>query len=87
MRKSVDVPVVHFKNPRTKKTMCGHDYTIPGRTYSNITSSLGDVTCNGCKTAINNSKWIKEMIRKRNNALKNPQKVVGAIIEEMMRSS
>ena len=81
------VPIVHFKNPRTKKTLCGHDCTIPERTYSNVTSDLDEVTCKVCLNTVDHSKWIKEMIDKKNNAPKNPQDVVDGIIEEMMKSS
>lgn len=80
------VPIVHFKNPTTKKTMCGHNCTIR-RAYSNVTSNLDEVTCNACLNTIDCSKWIKEMIDKKNNAPKNPQDVVDGIIEEMMKSS
>lgn len=56
---------MHYKNPRNpKRTICGHDATIPGRTYSNVTSKLDSVTCSACRNAIKNSKRFKEMINK-----------------------
>lgn len=49
--------VVHFKNPkRNNRTICGHDYTIPGRTYANITTRVNDVTCKACLNRINERK-------------------------------
>jgi hypothetical protein len=56
---------VHYKNPkRPKRTICGHDSTILGRTYSNVTVRLDKVSCRGCLNAIRGNKLIKEMIKK-----------------------
>lgn len=81
------VPIVHFKNPRTKKTLCGHNYSISGRTYSSVTSNLDEVTCKACLNTVGCSKWIKEMIDKKKKVPKSPQDAVDGIIEEMMKSS
>ncbi len=53
---------IHFKNPRRlKRTMCGHDCTISGRTYSNITNRLHKVDCKACLKAIMNNKLTREI--------------------------
>jgi hypothetical protein len=57
--------VIHYKNPRKhKRTICGHDSSINGRTYSNVTSRLDMVNCQACLNAIRGNKLIREMIKK-----------------------
>ena len=85
--RSLKVPRVHFKNPRTGKTLCGHIYTIPGRSYSNVTSNLDDVSCPGCKNSIKASKWIKKMISEKNKVHESPREVVDRIMDEVAKSS
>ena len=52
---------IHYKNPRRPKmTICGHDCTISGRTYSNITNKLYQVNCKACLNAIRNNKLMIE---------------------------
>ncbi len=61
--------VVHFKNSRTKKTICGHNYEIPGRTYSNITCEADNVTCKACKNAMKKCRWLKEIVDNKNKSI------------------
>lgn len=58
-------PVIHFKNHRTEKTLCGHSYKIPGRSYSRVTSDVDGVTCSGCQNTISISRWIKKMVSEK----------------------
>lgn len=52
----VKEPIIHFKNPnRNNMTKCGHDYTISGRTYSNVTTDINNVTCGTCISNINHT--------------------------------
>jgi hypothetical protein len=54
----------HYKNPhKPGHTICGHDYTIPGRTFSHVTEVAKDVTCAGCKNAVK----IRERKKEKNN--------------------
>lgn len=51
----------HYRNPRRPKmTICGHDCTISGRTYSNVTNRLNNVNCQGCLNAIMSNKLMRE---------------------------
>lgn len=65
----IKLPVVHFKNVRTCKTLCGKSYDIPKR---KVTRSLNRVTCRGCLHNVKNLKWIKDMIEYRNRTSKSP---------------
>ncbi len=51
--------VVHFKNCRTGRTICGRNYDMPKR---DITIYLGEVTCKACLRSIKDRRWIEEMI-------------------------
>ena len=60
------IPIVHFRNDRTGKTLCGHSYKLHRKGYSKVTLKLDNVTCKGCLGSIMKSKWIKKMIDKEN---------------------
>jgi hypothetical protein len=82
--RSSKLPVVHFKNARTCRTLCGKNYNIPKR---KVTRRLGNVTCCGCLHNIKNLKWIKNMITRRNRTSKSPQEIIDAILSEVAKSS
>lgn len=86
--KLVKKVIVHYKNPRKKnRTMCGHDYTVPGRTYSNITSNIDDVTCVAC-LAVKKRKWFKKMVEERMSKMaKSPKKIVEEIVTDVTKSN
>ncbi len=53
--------IIHYTNPnKPDHTICGHDSTILGRTYSNITTDIKDVTCSACQNAIKLRKYISK---------------------------
>ena len=53
---------IHYKNPRRpKRTICGHDCTTSGRTYSNVTKRLYKVNCQACLNAIRNNKSMRKI--------------------------
>jgi hypothetical protein len=80
----IKLPVVHFKNVRTCRTLCGKNYNIPKR---KATNRLGNVTCSGCLHNIRSLKWIKKMIARRNRTSKSPQEIIDAILSEVAKSS
>jgi hypothetical protein len=80
----VRLPVTHFKNVRTYKTICGKPYKIPKR---KVTSRLNMVTCKGCLNSIRSLKWVKEMIARRNRTSKSPQEIIDAILNEVEKSN
>ena len=80
----VRLQVVHFKNSRTDRTLCGRNYTIPKR---KVTYRLSNVTCKGCLHNIGRLKWIKEMIMRRNRTHKSPQEIIDDILTEVTKSS
>ena len=73
------LPVTHFKNSRTDRTICGKNYKIPKR---KVTSRLSRVTCKGCLLNIRSLKWVKEMIALRNRTSKSPQEIIDAILQQ-----
>ena len=51
---------IHYTNPnKPGRTICGHNSTIPGRTYSNITTDINKVNCRACQNAIKLRKYLK----------------------------
>lgn len=80
----IKLPVVHFKNVRTYRTLCGKNYNVPKR---KVTHRLGNVTCRGCLHNIRSLKWIKQMIARRNRTAKSPQEIIDAILNEVAKSS
>lgn len=80
----IRLPVTHFKNRRTDKTICGKNYKTPKR---KATSRLNRVTCKGCIHNIRSLKWVKKMIARRNNTSKSPQEIIDAILNEVEKSS
>jgi hypothetical protein len=69
--------VVHYKNSRTGRTICGKSYKIPIR---DVTQHLENVTCKGCLHNISKSKWVKKMIESRNNTSKSSQEIINDIL-------
>lgn len=80
----VRLPVTHFKNNRTHRTICGKPYKIPKR---KVTSRLSKVSCKGCLNSIRSLKWVKKMIERRNRTSKSPQEIIDAILREVEKSS
>jgi hypothetical protein len=76
--------VIHFRNVRTYKTICGKNYKVPKR---KVTSRLNRVTCKGCLNSIRKLKWVKKMIERRNKTHKSPQEIIDAILSEVEKSS
>lgn len=82
--RSVRLPVTHFRNIRTYKTICGKNYKVPKR---KVTSRLNRVTCRGCLNNIRSLKWVKKTIERRNKTSKSPQEIIDAILNEVEKSS
>lgn len=82
--KFIRLPVTHFKNLRTCKTICGKNYKIPKR---KATNRLSKVTCKGCLLNIRKLKWVKRMMTCRNRTSKSPQEIIDAILGEVAKSS
>lgn len=56
---------IHYKAPRNpNRTACGHDSTIPGRTFANVTTDKTKVTCAGCNDNIKKDKNINKRRKK-----------------------
>lgn len=83
-KKFIRLPVVHFKNLRTCRTLCGKNYNIPKR---KATYRLSNVTCSGCIHNIKRLKWIKKMIAHGNRTSKSPQEIIDAILGEVTKPS
>jgi hypothetical protein len=71
--------VIHFKNPRTGRTICGKNYKIPKR---KVTSRFSKVSCSGCLNSIKSLQWVKKMIELENKTSKNHQEISEAVVEK-----
>ncbi len=60
-RKVNGLGLIHFRNHRTDRTLCGHSYKMPER---KITNNMKHVTCKACLRSIKDRKWVQEMINK-----------------------
>jgi hypothetical protein len=78
--KLVRLPVTHFKNSRTHRTICGKNYRVPKR---KVTYRLSKVTCKGCLNSIRSLKWVKKMVERRNRTYKSPQEIIYAILSKV----
>ena len=76
-KRFIRLPVVHFKNTRTGRTICGKNYHMPKR---KVTHRLSNVTCKSCINNIRSLKWINKMIACRNRTCKSPQEILDAIL-------